>query len=115
MQMETACTGYDYAVHSLARSVLRGLLKTDRGWGLQMGDSLRAIQVRSHAQEPSVCFHLMRSDGAVEDFSTNKCIASLFPAWSASHAAKVRIPAGSRLSASAHFREDGSPFRWAIS
>ena len=56
-----------------------------------MGDSLRAIQVRSHAEEPSVCFHLMRSDGTMEDFSTNKCIASLFPAWSASHAAKVRI------------------------
>ena len=62
-----------------------------------MGESLRAIQVRSHAQENSVCFHLMRSDGAVEDFSTNKCIATLFPAWSASHAAKVRVPAESRL------------------
>ena len=79
--------------------------EADRGKGLQIGDSLRAIQVRSHVQEHSVCFHLMRSDGTVEDFSTNKCIASLFPAWSASHAAKVGIPTEWWLCASKQLRE----------
>lgn len=56
-----------------------------------MGDCLRAIQVREHEQEHSLCFHLMRSNGTMEDFSTNKCLASLFPNWSQTRAAKVRL------------------------
>ena len=38
-----------------------------------------------------MCFHLMRSDGIVEDFSLNKCLTTLFPAWAQSRAAKVRL------------------------
>lgn len=56
---------------------------------LQDGGCLRAIQVREHATEQSVCFHLMRSDGIVEDFSVNKCLTTLFPAWAQSRTAKA--------------------------
>ncbi len=60
---------------------------------MQDGGCLRAIQVRKHATiENSVCFHLMRSDGTVEDFSVNKCLTTLYPAWAQSRAAKVRLP-----------------------
>ncbi|CAL5221456.1 g3648 [Coccomyxa viridis] len=54
------------------------------------GGCLRAIQVRKHATiENSVCFHLMRSDGTLEDFSVNKCLTTLYPAWAQSRAAKL--------------------------
>ena len=33
----------------------------------------------------------MRTDGIVEDFSLNKCLTSLFPAWAQSRAAKVSL------------------------
>ncbi len=65
---------------------------------LQDGGCLRAIQVRKHATiENSVCFHLMRSDGTLEDFSVNKCLTTLYPAWAQSRAAKVRPPSSEVL------------------
>ena len=58
---------------------------------MQDGGCLRAVQVREHVTEQSVCFHLMRSDGIVEDFSLNKCLTTLFPTWAQSRAAKARF------------------------
>ena len=60
--------------------------------GAQIGDRLRAIQVRMHKVGVSVCFHLMRSDGTLDDVSANKCLATLFPKWGKTRAAKVRVP-----------------------
>ena len=60
--------------------------------GVQIGNCLRAIQVRTHMEGGSVCFHLMRSDGTLDDLSTNKCLATLFPKWGKTRAAKVRVP-----------------------
>ena len=50
--------------------------------------SVRAVVVRPHAAEGSPCFHLVRTDGSLEDFSTKKCVCALFPAYAALQAAK---------------------------
>ena len=55
--------------------------------------SVRAVVVRPHASEGSPCFHLVRTDGSVEDFSTKKCVCALFPAYAAQQAAKPPRPA----------------------
>lgn len=55
--------------------------------------SVRAVVVRPHAVEGSPCFHLVRTDGSVEDFSTKKCVCALFPAYAAQQAAKPPRPA----------------------
>lgn len=55
--------------------------------------SVRAIVVRPHAAEGSPCFHLVRTDGSSEDFSTKKCVCALFPAYAAQQAAKPPRPA----------------------
>ena len=54
--------------------------------------SVRAVVVRPHAVEGSPCFHLVRTDGSVEDFSTKKCVCALFPAYAAQQAAKPPRP-----------------------
>ena len=53
------------------------------------GGGVAAVTVRPHAVEGSPCFHLVRPGGAVEDFSTKKCIAALFPAFGAAAAARA--------------------------
>lgn len=53
---------------------------------VQLAPGIKAIQVRDvdvHDFSTS-CFHLVRPDGSAEDFSTRKCLATLFPLFGAS-------------------------------
>jgi hypothetical protein len=52
---------------------------------------VRAIQVREHESGGSNCFYLIRTDGSIEDFSTFKCIKTLFPAFGRTREAAVRL------------------------
>ena len=62
--------------------------------GRKVGGGVAAITVRPHAVEGSPCFHLVRPGGAVEDFSTKKCIAALFPAFGAAAQKRTESRAG---------------------
>ena len=69
---------------------------------MQIGNGLRAFQVRSYsvAQHrdgpPPRAFYAVRKDGSAEDFSYLKCIDRLFPG------ACVRCPAARRMHACMH-------------
>ncbi len=39
---------------------------------LQIGDGLKAIQIREHRELATTCFFLIRSDGSVDDVSYRK-------------------------------------------
>jgi hypothetical protein len=57
---------------------------------VQLGSGVRAVQIREHESGNTDCFFLLRTDGSVEDFSTFKCIKTLFPAFGKSRDAQVR-------------------------
>ena len=80
------------AGHPEAERKLQGRLR--RALPPLLAASVRAVVVRPHAAEGSPCFHLVRTDGSLEDFSTKKCVCALFPAYAALQAAKPPRRAG---------------------
>ena len=57
---------------------------------MQVGDGVRAFQVREHPEHGSRCFFVVRADGSVEDFSYRKCAEALFPGAAADSSALRR-------------------------
>lgn len=45
---------------------------------VQVGDGIKAFQILDHAHG-SACYHAIRKDNSVEDFSYLKCLMTLFP------------------------------------
>jgi len=79
----------EYEFHNVVALLKAGHPEAEKKLqGSRAGSSVRAVVVRPHAAEGSPCFHLVRTDGTVEDFSTKKCVCALFPAYAAQQAAK---------------------------